>query len=162
MNSQPAIANTEDTTDFIAGNCLIGEFPKRHNTVIAEVLAHLLDCQNLTGMDAVFNASTTRLSAHIFELRTKYNWPIEDADIATGTSDGRVAHISTYFLSNATVRRANKDGALEFRRSVKEARAKARSQAAKASAAAKKRNVARLVVKFDPNQQVLFSGGACE
>ena len=60
----------------------------------------------------------------------------------------------------ATIRRAFDAGALEFCRSVQEARAKTRKHASKAKAEAAKRNAARAAAKFDPNQGSLFSGGA--
>ena len=76
-----------------------------------------------------------------------------------GTNDGRVAVIRAYFLTRATIRRAFDAGALEFCRSVKEARAKTRKHASKAKVEAVKRNAARAAAKFDPNQGSLFSGG---
>ena len=76
-----------------------------------------------------------------------------------GTNDGRVAVIRAYFLTRATIRRAFDAGALEFCRSVQEARAKTRKHASKAKVEAVKRNAARAAAKFDPNQGSLFSGG---
>ena len=46
----------------------IGTFPTRLNTVTAEVLGRLLEGESLTGMDAVFGCSTTRLAAVIHYL----------------------------------------------------------------------------------------------
>ena len=138
----------------------IGTFPTRRNTVTAEVLLHLLNGENLTGMDAVFSASTTRLAAYINYLSEKYNWTIDRVDIDVGTSDGRMTVISAYYLPRATIRRAFDTGALEFCRSVKEARAKTRKRAPKAKAEADKRNAARAAAKFDPNQGSLFLSGS--
>ena len=76
-----------------------------------------------------------------------------------GTNDGRVAVIRAYFLTRATIRRAFDAGALEFCRSVKEARAKTRKHASKAKTEAAKRNAARAAAKLDPNQGSLFAGG---
>lgn len=136
-----------------------GILPTRHNTVTAEVLSRLINGESLTGMDAVFNASTTRLAAFIDYLQDKYNWIIDRVNIDVGTNDGRVVEICTYFLSRATIRRAFDAGALEFCRSVKEARAKRRKHAPNARSAADKRNAARAAAKFDPNQGSLFAGG---
>ena len=46
--------------------------PVRTNTACAEILARLLSGQEITGMDAVFATSTTRLSAHIHYLSQNY------------------------------------------------------------------------------------------
>jgi hypothetical protein len=159
-NSQPAIANNIHTPDSKTVAASIGAFPSRHNTVTAEVLCRLISGENLTGMDAVFGCSTTRLSAVIFYLTEKYGWAIDHADIDVGTNDGRVVLIRAYFLPRATIRRAFDTGALEFCRSVREARAKRRTHATKAKAEADKRNAARAAAKFDPNQGALFSGAA--
>lgn len=137
-----------------------GTFPNRRNTVTAEVLWHLLNGENLTGMEAVFCASTTRLSAVIFYLGEAYDWSVDHVDVDVGTNDGRVAVIRAYYLPRATIRRAFDAGALEFCRSVKDARAKTRKHAPKARAEADKRNAARAAARHDPNQGSLFSGGA--
>lgn len=159
-NSQPAKELTNNATDFITKPVTIGCFPTRHNTVTAEVLARLISGENLTGMDAVFGCSTTRLSAVIFYLTEEYGWTIDHVDIDVGTNDGRVAVIRAYYLPRATIRRAFDAGALEFCRSVKDARAKTRKHAPKARAEAEKRNAARAGARHDPNQGSLFSGGA--
>ena len=137
----------------------IGAFPTRYNTVTAEVLARLLRGENLTGMDAVFCASTTRLAATVDHLRTAHGWTIDRFDIDVGCNDGRVAVVKAYYLNRATIRRAFDAGALEFCRNVKDARAKTRKQANKARAEADKRNAARAASRLDPNQGSLFGGG---
>lgn len=159
-NDQPAKTQTKHAADFKANAVFIGAFPTRRNTVTAEILSRLLRGENLTGMDAVYCASTTRLAAVVEYLENNYNWKIDRVDIDVGTNDGRVAVIRAYFLSRPTIRRAFDAGALEFCRSVKEARAKTRKHASKAKAEAAKRNAARAAAKFDPNQGALFSGGA--
>ena len=133
-------------------------FPTRHNTVTAEVLRRLLIGEGLTGMDAVFGCSTTRLAAVVDYLGTSYGWTIDRVDMDVGCNDGRVAVVRSYCLSRATIRRAFDAGALEFCRSVKDARAKTRRHANKARAEADKRNAARAAAKFDPNQVSLFGG----
>ena len=137
----------------------IGAFPTRHNTVTAEVLARLIGGENLTGLDAVDSASTTRLAAVVDYLGTSYGWQIDRADIAVGCNDGRVAVVKAYYLNRATIRRSFDAGALEFCRNVKDARAKTRKQANKARAEADKRNAARAASRLDPNQGSLFGGG---
>lgn len=137
-----------------------GAFPTRRNTVTAEVLSRLCNGENLTGMDAVFGCSTTRLAAVIHYLAEEYGWNVDHVDIDVGTNDGRMAVIRAYFFPRATIRHAFDRGALEFCRSVKDARAKTRKHAPKAKAEAEKRNAARAAAKFDPNQRALFFGGA--
>lgn len=159
-HAAPAKELTINTADSTAADCRIGAFPTRHNTVTAEVLSRVLNGENLTGMDAVFGCSTTRLSAVIFYLTEEYGWTIDHVDIDVGTNDGRIALIRTYFLPRASIRRAFDAGALEFCRSVREARAKRRKHAPKARTIADKRNAARTAAKFDPNQGSLFGGGA--
>jgi len=138
----------------------LGAFPSRHNTVTAEILSRLIGGESLTGMDAVYCASTTRLAAVVDYLETAYGWSIDRVDMDVGTSDGRVPVIRAYFLDRATIRRAFDAGALKFCQSVKDARAKTRKQAPKAKAEATKRNAARAAAKFNPHQGTLFSGGA--
>ena len=137
----------------------LGAFPSRHNTVTSEILSRLINGENLTGMDAVYCASTTRLAAVVEYLEKAYGWTIDRVDIDVGTNDGRVAVIRAYFLNRASIRRAFDAGALVFCRSVQEARAKTRKHASKAKAEAAKRNAARATAKFDPNQGALFPGG---
>ena len=159
-NDQPAKTHTNNTPDFIATKRLIGTFPTRRNTVTAEVLSRLIGAENLTGMDAVYCASTTRLAAVVEHLEKGHGWKIDRVDIDVGTADGRVTMVKAYYLNRATIRRAFDAGALAFCQSVKEARAKTRKHASKAKAEAAKRNAARAAAKFDPNQGSLFSVGA--
>ena len=136
----------------------IGAFPTRRDTVTAEVLALLISGWNLTGLDVVYSASTTRLAAVINYLDEKYKWTIDRFDVDVGCNDGRVAVVRSYYLDRAVIRKAFDAGALEFCRSVTVARAKTRKQAAKAKEQAAKRNAARAAAKFDPNQGALFGG----
>lgn len=156
----PAKENTKHATDFIANAVFIGGFPTRRNTVTAEILSRLLQGENLTGMDAVYCASTTRLAAVVEYLEKAHGWKIDRVDIDVGCNDGRMTVVKAYYLNRAIIRRAFDAGALEFCRSVHEARAKSRKHASKAKAEAVKRNAARVAAKFDPNQGSLFSGGA--
>ena len=158
-HSQPAKILTKYADDFTSTSRVTGMFPARHNTVTAEVLSRLIKGETLTGMDAVFCANTTRLSAVIFYLNEDYGWSIEHLDIDVGTNDGRVAMIRTYYLSSASIRQAFADGAREFCDSVTVARAKRRKLAAKVKADAERRNAVRAAHRFNPNQGVLFKGG---
>ena len=157
-NDQPAKTQTKLSSDFKAIDVFIGGFPTRRNTVTAEVLCRLISGENLTGMDAVYCASTTRLAAVVEYLEKAHDWTIDRVDIDVGCNDGRVAVVRAYYLNRATIRRAFDAGALQFCRSVHEARAMKRKHASKAKAEAAKRNAARAAAKFDPNQGSLFSG----
>lgn len=157
-NDQPAKELTNHAVNSIAMQLAIGEFPTRHDTVVAEVLCRLLNGESLTGMDAVFDCSTTRLSGAIHYLRKAYGWNTDHADIIVGTNDGRVEEIRVYFFTGAIIRNAFDAGALEFCRSVKAARAATRKHASKARAEAAKRNATRSATKFDPRQRSLFGG----
>ena len=135
---------------------IIGAFPVRHDTVTAEVLARLISGESLTGMDAVFCASTTRLAAAVHYLEKCHGWVIDRVNVDVGTKDGRIVVIRTYFLPRATIRKAFDAGALEFCRSVKAARAAKRKDAVKAKEEACKRNAARTAAKRDLSQGLLF------
>ena len=137
---------------------LIGAFPSRHNTVTAEIICRLLEGETLTGMDAVFGCSTTRLSAVVHYLTGKYCWVIDHLDKEVGTNDGRVTLIRAYFLSRTVIQQAGDTGASEFCQSVKAARAAARKNAVKAKAQAHKSNAVRHPSRLDPRQGSLFEG----
>ncbi|EKD98815.1 MAG: hypothetical protein ACD_23C00252G0002 [uncultured bacterium] len=155
-NDQPAKVLINIASNSIAKPCALGKFPPRHYTVTAEVLCRLLNGESITGMDAVFVCSTTRLSAVIHYLANKHGWYTDHEDTVVGTNDGRVVTIRAYFLSRAVIRCALDAGALEFCSSVKLARAKSRKLAPKARAEAAKRNAARFASKVDPRQRSLF------
>lgn len=133
-----------------------GTLPVRHKTVTAEVLCRLLEGEHLTGMDAVFECSTTRLAAVIHYLADKYCWTIDHVNMEVGTNDGRVTVIRAYFLTRPVIRKAFDAGALAFCRSVKAARAATRKDAAKAKEEAHRRNVARAAARRDLFQASLF------
>ena len=59
--------------------------------VEADVLCRFLCGEVLTGVDAVFTASTTRLAAGIHTLSEDYGWTIERSDKVVGCKDGRTA-----------------------------------------------------------------------
>lgn len=154
----PAVDQSNNADDFTVPVRIIGAFPSRLNTVTAEILSRLLNGENLTGMEAVFCASTTRLAAVVEYLGTSYGWTIDRVDIDVGCNDGRVAVVRAYYLNRATIRQAFDSGALSFCRSVQSARAKTRQNATKAKAEAHKRNAARAAARLNPNQGSLFGG----
>lgn len=130
-----------------------GTFPTRKNTVTASVLASLIEGNTVTGMEAVFNQSTTRAAAVIHYLEGRYCWTIERRDIATGTNDGRVAWVTAYWLSNGAREAAFEAGARVWIDTVKQARARLRKRSAEVKARA-----AKLNRNFDPRQRDFFYG----
>lgn len=134
-----------------------GNLPKRINTVVAAVLASLLESKTMTGMESVFKQSTTRLGAVIHYLESKYAWHIDRKEFATGTSDGRIAHPSAYWLPQATIAQALDAGAREWIESVKAARAERRKQSEKCKADAARINAAHRHLKHhDPRQDDMW------
>jgi hypothetical protein len=106
-------------------------------------------------MDAVFDASTTRLGAYIHALKRDYDWHCEHRDIAVSCKDGRVTEIRAYFFSSETIALALAIGADDFCKKVISARAKLRSEQAKAKAEAARRNQVRVTINADPRQFLL-------
>jgi hypothetical protein len=117
--------------------CGAGSLPTRVNTVTAGFLAALLEGKELTGMEAVFRQSTTRAAAWVHYLENHYGWVIERRAIADGTSDGRVAWVTLYWLSGDVRNAAIAAGAREWIERVRETansrRAKAREAKARAA-----------------------------
>lgn len=129
LPNQTASESAIDNCDFTPGTR-----PHRLNTVIAAVLASLLETNALTGMESVFKQSSTRLAAHIEYLERKYGWRIERRDVVTGTNDGRIATIVAYWLPQATIAQAFEAGAREWIENVKAARAERRKKSEKCKA----------------------------
>ena len=158
---------TPDTTKAVSsatrqGAQIIGPggLPAKLNTVTAEVLARLLNYERLTSLDAVDEASTTRLSAVTFYLAEKYGWPIEAVDKAAGCRDGRVAWVAEYLLDPEIVARAMATGAGDWCAKVRAARRARRAHAAQARREAERANAARSARRHHPGQQGLFEEGA--
>ena len=135
----------------------IGAFPTKHATVVAGVLARLLAGEKLTSLDGVRDASTTRLGAVAFYLRTEYGWNIEAPHKAAGCRDGRVASVAEYMLSPTTIAAATAAGAAAWCADVRRARADRRAGAARAYREAERINAARAAVRRQhPGQKGLF------
>lgn len=136
-----------------------GSFPAKKASVCAEVLARLLKRERLTSLDAVADASTTRLSAVVFYLTSNYGWTIDSTDKAAGCRDGRVAWVSEYFLQADTVARAMAAGAAAWCADVRVARRALRAKAAEAHRKADGANAAKKT-RPHPGQWGLFEGDA--
>ena len=152
-NGKPSALDSADSTG-------IGRFPKRVNTVLAQTLADLLAGLRLTGMDAVFDASTTRLAHHIYALGRDHGWVIDSAEKVTGTNDGRVQTISEYFIAPELIEQAATQGAHDWITRVRIARRERRRKAAEARRAAERANAARKSCRVYPGQHALFDLGA--
>ncbi len=140
-----------DRRDYTPGRLL-----NRVNTVRASVLSSLLQGNALTGLESVFKDSTTRLGAVIFVLENDYGWIVDRRDIATGTSDGRVALITSYWLSQDTIGQAFAMGARDWIEKVKAARAERRKLAGKCKSDAATLNARRRFKIHDPRQSDMW------
>ncbi len=116
----------------------IGTFPKRKNTVLAGVLAHLLTGHELTSMDAVRGSNTTRLSGAIVALAAtgarsnRYHWPISYEDFEVDTADGRVANVRRFWIAPETRQAALLAGAAQWCHDVRLERSQRRMNAERA------------------------------
>ncbi len=140
---QPTNESAPDKRDYNPGR-----LPKLVDTVRSSVLAALLEGHALTGMDAVFNEATTRLSAAVCALQQTHGWTIERHDIDVATSDGRITPVTSYWLRQSTIRQAHDAGAAKWIASVKAARAGRRKLAPQCKKKAAQSNAR----KFDPRQ----------
>ena len=136
-----------------------GKLPKRQNTVTAEVLARLLNHERLTGLEAVFDSSTTRLADVVYRLHGTHGWIVSSEDKVTGCADGRTATVSEYFLLHEVIGTAMAAGADEWCKAVRAARRQLRAKAAEARLKAARANAARRRCAH-PGQFGLFEGGA--
>jgi hypothetical protein len=155
MKNAPAANSNESAPD--KRDSTPGTFPKRRNTVTADVLAALMESKVITGMDSVFAMSTTRLAAFICRLGKRYGWTIERHDVAAGTNDGRESWVTAYWLPPTTIARAFALGAREWVDGVKAASAERRKLAGKCKTEAAKKNAIRNKLRpQDPRQGRLW------
>lgn len=155
MKNAPTEINDESAPD--KRDSTLGTFPKRRNTVIAGVLAALMESKTITSMDSVFSMSTTRLAAFIHRLEQRYGWAIDRHDVATGTNDGRESWVTAYWLLPTAIAKAFDLGAREWVDGVKAASAERRKLAGKCKAEAAKKNAIRNKLrKQDPRQGRLW------
>ncbi|MDO8887976.1 MAG: hypothetical protein Q7V16_05280 [Hydrogenophaga sp.] len=133
--------------------------PHRTDTACAEVLARLLKGEVLTGMDAVYAASTTRLAAHVHYLADNYRVETVTGERAVGCRDGRVVTITTYELPPAVVEAARAGAAARWIATVRSDRAAKRAQAALAHRKAANINATRKRTAPPWHQPELFING---
>ncbi len=149
------------------GAVIIGQTPTKLHTVTAEVLVRLLTGEHLTSIDAVRDASTTRLGAVVHYLTKHYGWEIDRNDKAAGCKDGRVAWVAEYWLAPAVITQAMTPATTDWCAKVRAARLKLRAksaQAAKQAKQAERANAAARCARSAHNSQRgqwgLFEGGA--
>ena len=115
----------------------------------------------MTGMDAVFDASTTRLAHHVHALGRYHGWLIESAEKVVGTGDGRVQTVSEYFMAPELIEAAFTQGAREWIAKVRSARRERRRKAAEARRDAERANAAAAARRRAQSGQCdLFTGAA--
>jgi hypothetical protein len=153
MKNAPTTISNESALDKC--DYTVGTRPARTNTVTACVLARLLEGNSLTGMESVFKQSTTRLAAFVNRLGSRYGWVIESTSLVAGTNDGRIAHISSYWLPKAVIASSYDDGARDWINKVNKALAERKNNAASCKSKAAKINASRLP---DPRQCNLWEG----
>ena len=154
-NARPIEVETSATGNGVS---ILAQLPARHNTVTAEVLARLLRYERLTGLDGVYEASTTRLAAVVEYLESSYGWTIDRDDKVTGCNDGRVAWVKEYYLPPTTATAAMERGAADWCLKVWKARAALRTKAAEAKRQAERINQALRQKRQPPEQGALFGG----
>lgn len=106
-----------------------GILPVRKNTAMAAVLMRLLCGKRLTPLDALTEASTTRLAAVVCTLEKKYGWHIDRTKKAVGCQDGRLTFVFEYWLDSDAIACAMKSGAASWTSQVRAARAVRRAHA---------------------------------
>ncbi|CAB3778558.1 hypothetical protein [Paraburkholderia caffeinilytica] len=150
-NARPQQVETSAQDTF---NSTAGIFPKRPETVLAGVLAKLLEGHTLTSMDAVFKQYANRAETVIHCLEARYAWNIERRDIATATGDGRVVWVTAYWMTIHVREAAFKAGARAWIPET-ELTAKKRRKSANQG---KSRAATRNPLRTDPRQLDLFDG----
>ena len=138
---QKAEVSAPATGAFIVTSA--GKLPARTDTLRAEVLRRLLCGDTLTGLEAAFGASTTRLAAVVHALTKKYGWTIGRIGKAVGCNDGRIQTVTEYHLLPLTISDALRSGADAWCTEVCVARALRRTKAAEAHRKAAVANAAR-------------------
>ena len=88
----------------LAGADYTPAFPPVLDSVIAEVLACLLDGQTITQRESYERFSTVNIPRTIHDLR-RYGWPVITTPEESHTRDGRIARYARYSLSPDVIAR---------------------------------------------------------
>ena len=135
-----------------------GMLPVKQSTVTADVLARFIAGERLTGLESVFDCSTTRLAAVVRYLGKDYAWNIKRDYKAIGCRDGRVTRVRVYWLCPNQTEAALAAGAGAWCQEVRAARRALRAKAAKARIEAARTNASKAArrAEVDPRQGGLF------
>lgn len=138
-----------------------GMLPVKQNTVTSDVLARFIAGERLTGLESVFDCSTTRLAAVVGYLGKDYAWNIQRDYKAIGCRDGRVTQVRVYWLCQNQTEAALAAGAGAWCQEVRAARRALRAKAAKARNDAARFNASKAArrTEVDPRQGGLFGDG---
>lgn len=74
----------------------------------------MLKGEQLTAMDGVFDASTTRLASDVHVLRRTFGWDVVTDEVQVSTADGRVATVARYRIPPDVMAAAQAAGAQTF------------------------------------------------
>lgn len=80
-------------------------FPPVLDSVIAEVLACLLDGKTITQRESYERFSTVNIARTIHDLRHNYGWPVITTPEESPTRDGRIARYARYSLASDVIAR---------------------------------------------------------
>ena len=97
-------ALSDNLNRSIAPTDCTSAFPPVVDSVIAEVLACLLDGQTITQREAYDRLSTVNIARTIFDLR-RYGWPVITIPEESHTRDGRIARYARYSLAPDVIAR---------------------------------------------------------
>lgn len=98
-------ALSDGLNQTLAGADYTPAFPPVLDSVIAEVLACLLDGQTVTQRESYERFSTVNIARTIFDLRHNYGWPVITTPEESHTRDGRIARYARYSLSPDVIAR---------------------------------------------------------
>ena len=136
-----------------------GTLPSRQDTVTADVLARLMSGEQMTGLEAVVDSSTTRLAAIVWYLEAAYDWNINRTDKLVVCKDGSKETVTEYFLMPDAIDGAAANETVAWCADVRVARRNRRVKAAEARRIAALAKAARMHQQH-PGQYSLFDGGA--
>jgi hypothetical protein len=129
---RPVPTKAESSAPDRANFNVHGGFPAKHSSVSADVLARLLNSQQLTSIDTAADTGTARLAAVVSYLKSRYGWPITSTEVFAGCPDGRRVRVTEYTLPPGTVDHAVAAGAAAWCADVRAARRALRADAKKA------------------------------
>ena len=98
-------ALSDGLNQTLAGADYTPAFPSVLDSVIAEVLACLLDGQTITQRESYERFSTVNIPRTIHDLRHNYGWPVITTPEESHTRDGRIARYARYSLSPDVIAR---------------------------------------------------------